>query len=115
MTGKDVSDGNGTTWLTITPAPWLPSSCANESEPTKEIATNTGFHLDLVRELDEFGDRLVRPDRDHGFGIALHDVEQRGFHRRGVALETAFGDERHIAFRIARCTPSRPARPKASS
>ena len=50
-----------------------------------------------MREPDEFRDRFIGRDRDDGFRLTLHDIEQCRFHRRRIALERARSDKRQIA------------------
>ena len=81
----------------MTPAPSLAEFLRQRIRSDEGNRDEQRIHLDLVRELDEFRDRLVGRDRHHGFRLALHDIEQRRLHRGGIALERARGDQRHVA------------------
>ena len=88
--------GRETTWLTTTPAPWLPSSWARS--PIHEgNGDECRIDLELARELDECSDRLVGPNCYDRLRLAFHDFEQCRLDGGGVALEGAFGDQRQVS------------------
>ena len=106
LTTIGAARGNGTTWVTTTPAPAAPSSLASASLPTKEMLTKRRRSLILLGELDELGAGLVGADHDHRVRVALADPTAP-FTAVVLRLVGAFGGERQVALVERRLTPGK--------
>jgi hypothetical protein len=67
------------------------------NRPDEGDVHENGIEIDLARELDELGRRLVGADHDDGLGLGAFDGEQRRFDRDSISLEPAFGGDLHAA------------------
>jgi hypothetical protein len=115
----EVSAGNGTTWLTMTPLPSGLSSAASALAPTKEIFTNSGVKSILRASLMNSAHGLYGPTMTMTMttasGSARLSVSSADFTAMVLRSKVPSGASSILRFFSAALMPSRPERPNASS